>query len=167
MRINATLRVVLLAAATRQTVGFGVRPTWGGTGLAKHYCVPQRQLRLFATSDGIQLVGKDEMEEILKDFERGENSGYVVLDVRNPEEVESTGKLSPNVVTCPLSSLKDALQMDSEEFKSTYGCAKPTPDDTVVFSCAAGKRAQMAAEMLKDEYPKCVVYTGGAKEWFE
>jgi rhodanese-related sulfurtransferase len=107
------------------------------------------------------------MEEILDDFERGENSGYVVLDVRNPEEVDSTGKLSPKVVTCPLSSLKDALQLDSEEFESTYGCAKPTPDDTVVLTCAAGKRAQMAAEMLKDVYPKCVVYTGGAKEWFE
>jgi rhodanese-related sulfurtransferase len=107
------------------------------------------------------------MEEILDDFERGENSGYVVLDVRNPEEVDSTGKLSPKVVTCPLPSLKDALQLDSEEFESTYGCAKPTPDDTVVLTCAAGKRAQMAAEMLKDVYPKCVVYTGGAKEWFE
>ena len=137
------------------------------------------------------MVGKEEMEEILEDFEQG-GSGYVVLDVRNPDEVEKTGKLSPNVITCPLPDLKDALQMDSEKFESTYGSPKPSPDDTIVLTCAAGKRlvlattlyscpiaqtkthifcfvysAQMAAEMVKDEYPKCVVYTGGAKEWFE
>ena len=86
------------------------------------------------------------MEEILEDFEQG-GSGYVVLDVRNPDEVEKTGKLSPKVVTCPLPELKDALQMDSEKFESIYGCPKPSPDDTVVFTCAAGKRLVVATTL--------------------
>jgi rhodanese-related sulfurtransferase len=145
MRINAILGVVLLAASTRQAVGFVVRPKWG-TRLATHY-TPQHQSRLFGTSKDIQLVGKEQMEEILEDFEQGE-SGYVVLDVRNPDEVEKTGKLSPNVITCPLPDLKDALQMDSEKFESTYGCPKPSPDDTIVFTCAAGKRLVFATTPL-------------------
>lgn len=145
MRIkNTTIRVVVLAAVIRQAVGFVVRPMWDNR-LATHYD-PQHQLRLFGTSEDIQFVRKEEMEEILEDFEQG-GSGYVVLDVRNPDEVEKTGKLSPNVITCPLPDLKDALQMDSEKFESTYGSPKPSPDDTIVLTCAAGKRLVLATTL--------------------
>jgi rhodanese-related sulfurtransferase len=147
MRINnATIRLVLLAAVTWQAAGFVVRPTLVGARLVATHYVPQYQLRLFGTSKDIQLVGKEQMEEILEDFEQGE-SGYVILDVRNPDEVEKTGKLSPNVITCPLPDLKDALQMDSEKFESTYGSPKPSPDDTIVLTCAAGKRLVLATTL--------------------
>ena len=116
----------------------------------------------------IQFVGKEEMEEILEDFEQGD-SGYCVLDVRNEDEVESTGKLSKSVITCPLLKIKElhAFELHPEDFEEEFGFVKPHFDDTLVFTCAAGKRAQMAAELAAiDGYPNIVVYTGGANEWF-
>lgn len=108
------------------------------------------------------------MEEILEDFDQGE-SGYCVLDVRNEAEVEMTGKLAEGVITCPLPKLQEmhAFELHPQDFQEEFGFEKPHFDETLVFTCAAGKRAQMAAELAAiDGYPNIVVYKGGSNEWF-
>ena len=49
------------------------------------------------------------MEGILESYEKSgrKDSGYVVMDVRNENEVASTGKLSPGVITLPLPVVAD------------------------------------------------------------
>ena len=109
------------------------------------------------------------MEGILESYEKSgrKDSGYVVMDVRNENEVASTGKLSPGVITLPLPVVADAFGKTNEDFGATYGFDKPQPEETLVFSCLSGKRAGMAAETVRGKgYSKIVVYKGGAKEWF-
>eukprot|EP00531_Pseudo-nitzschia_arenysensis_P020041 CAMPEP_0116123070 /NCGR_PEP_ID=MMETSP0329-20121206/4550_1 /TAXON_ID=697910 /ORGANISM="Pseudo-nitzschia arenysensis, Strain B593" /LENGTH=136 /DNA_ID=CAMNT_0003616957 /DNA_START=313 /DNA_END=723 /DNA_ORIENTATION=- len=129
--------------------------------------------RLFSTADGPTLtnVDKEGMEEIVEDYEQGgrEESGYVVMDVREESEVAQSGKVSPNTITLPLSLIgsQNVFAMDDDEFEIVCGFPKPTPDETLVFSCAAGVRSKNAcAYAAQAGYTKLVNYMGGAYEWF-
>ncbi len=127
----------------------------------------------FGAGEGssIQNVGKDEMEEILDDYESGgrEESGYVVIDVREPHEIAFTGKLSPNTHTLPLGMIAqyNVFSLDADEFEEVCGFAKPEPSETLVFSCAAGIRSAHACKFAaQNGYSMLVNYKGGANEWF-
>mmetsp|Transcript_55734 Transcript_55734/g.156399 ORF Transcript_55734/g.156399 Transcript_55734/m.156399 type:complete len:193 (+) Transcript_55734:56-634(+) len=133
--------------------------------------------RLFSSGGGsqeqVQLrnVGKEEMEEIIEDYEAGgrEDSGYLVLDVRELHEIEYTGKLSPNTQTLPLQMLaqQNVFALDEDDFEELCGFPKPTPDETLVFSCAAGVRSVHAAQFAAaNGYTKLINYMGGANQWF-
>ena len=111
------------------------------------------------------------MEEILEDYEEGgrEESGYVVMDVREPMEVASTGSLSPNTINLPLQLLaqQNVFALDGDDFEEVCGFPKPTFDETLVFSCAAGIRSVHAAQFAAmNGYTNLVNYKGGANEWF-
>ena len=106
-----------------------------------------------AAAVDISHIGKTEMQQILDDYEHGGRDGrteeeeessshtYVVIDVRTEPEIYATGKLSPAVHTLPLQVILQAnvFQMDPDEFEDLCGFEKPTPDETLVFTCAAGK----------------------------
>ena len=111
------------------------------------------------------------MDSILDEYEelgRAE-SGMLVLDVRNQDEIEYTGKLSPNTITLPLPAIMtyNIFALDEDEFEDLCGFSKPTPDETLVFSCAAGIRSVHAAKIAAQAgYSKLVNYGGGSNEWF-
>jgi len=116
-------------------------------------------------------VNKEQMEGIIKDYEQGgrEESGYVVMDVREKNEVAATGKVSPNTQNLPLSVMRsqEVFKLDEEKFKRVCGFPKPSPDETLVFSCASGMRSRKAcAYAAQFGYTKIVNYMGGAYEWF-
>lgn len=116
-------------------------------------------------------IGKEEMEEIIDDYEAGgrEESGYVVMDVREKHEVDATGKVSPNTYTLPLSLIgnQQVFAMDDDEFEVICGFEKPNPDETLVFTCAAGIRSVNACSYAAESgYTKLINYKGGAYEWF-
>ena len=56
------------------------------------------------TTGTLKHVALEEMKGIIEDYEElgREGSGVVVIDVRNPDEIARTGKLSPNTHTCLL-----------------------------------------------------------------
>ena len=84
-------------------------------------------------------------------------------------EVAMSGKVSPNTHTLPLSIVQSQMvfEMDEDEFEIVCGFPKPTPDETLVFSCAAGIRSKTAcAYAAQGGYMKLVNYMGGAYEWF-
>ena len=84
-------------------------------------------------------------------------------------EVAASGQLSPNTQTLPLSmiSQQKVFEMDEDEFEIVCGFPKPLPDETIVFSCAAGIRSVQAAQWAAHAgYTKLVNYQGGAYEWF-
>ena len=130
--------------------------------------------RLFSSpSDEGQLTNIDKaaMQEIVEDYEEGgrEDSGYVIMDVREEHEVAATGKVSPNTITFPLQKLMqyNAFKLEPDEFEEVFGFEKPTPDETLVFSCAAGIRSVHAAQIAAmGGYTKLVNYMGGANDWF-
>lgn len=119
----------------------------------------------------IRQIGKAEMKQIVDEYaESGrEGSGYVVIDVRFEDEIQMTGKLSPNTITLPVPIIMqyNVFAMDAEEFEEVCKFEKPEMDETLVFSCAAGIRSQQAAFFAaKAGYTKLVNYAGGANEWF-
>lgn len=79
-------------------------------------------------------IDRKEMEEIVEDYEEGgrEDSGYVVMDVREEHEVAFTGKVSPNTITLPLQKLAqyDGFALEPDEFEEVFGFEKPTPDES-------------------------------------
>jgi rhodanese-related sulfurtransferase len=135
--------------------------------------------RLYLSSGGtsgsgmppLQNIGLEEMEEIVDDYENGgrEESGYVILDVREEYEIAETGKISPKTHTLPLQKLMqvNGFALEEDEFLDVFGFDKPALDETLVFSCKAGIRSVSAAQLAGlNGYGKLVNYKGGANEWF-
>uniref|UniRef100_A0A7S1D809 Rhodanese domain-containing protein n=1 Tax=Cyclophora tenuis TaxID=216820 RepID=A0A7S1D809_CYCTE len=116
-------------------------------------------------------VGRVEMKAIVEDYEElgREGSGFIVMDVRNPDEINYTGKLSPNTLTVPLPAIMqmNLFELEAKEFEEVCGFAKPMLEETIVFSCAAGIRSVHAANIAAQAgYSNLVNYMGGANEWF-
>ena len=121
-------------------------------------------------AEGIPRINKSAMKEIIEDVENSsrEESGYCIIDVRGKDEIQFTGKLNDVVETLPLPYIAEgALVMDDEDFKEEFGFEKPSLDETIVFSCAAGIRSQHAGQFAKMAgYTDILDYMGGANEWF-
>ena len=123
------------------------------------------------TPPPINRIQMDVFSQIVDEYESEgrEASGYVLIDVRGFEEVAFTGKVSPNTHTLPLPSIaqEGAFALDEDDFEEKYGFAKPSLDETLVFTCKAGVRSNYAAQYAAMAgYGKLFDYIGGADEWF-
>ncbi|KAG7346979.1 rhodanese-like domain containing protein [Nitzschia inconspicua] len=191
--LHASSNLALLHMAARRSIGamaftpVGIRvpsssilktPVEVSSSTRVHLgSLPSTTTRLFSSTgpsgEGltIQNIGKEEMEEIVEDYEEGgrEESGYVIIDVRESDEIAFTGKVSPNTLHVPLGVLAQyqIFNMDDDEFEEVCGFPKPTLDETIVFTCAAGIRSTHACNFAAQSgYSKLINYRGGANEWF-
>lgn len=124
-----------------------------------------------SAAQDIRHIGKTEMKEIVGEFTSlgREESNYCIIDVRNPDEVAYTGSLAAGVPTLPLPVIMEtnAFGLDADEFAEQFGFDKPTMDEIIVFSCAAGIRSVYACQLAAPHgYTSLVNYSGGANEWF-
>lgn len=93
----------------------------------------------------------------------------VVLDVRTPEEIRTTGgPLAHGGMTAsnlPLSDIEaGALRLSADDFEAKYGFAKPEKRQTVVMNCKAGLRGGAACKLAEAEgYEKVVNNAQGAR----
>jgi rhodanese-related sulfurtransferase len=121
-------------------------------------------------SNGMQHIHFDQMEEIVNDYEKnGDQSEYIVIDVRTDEEVVYTGKISPSVCTLPVQVIMqyNVFSLDHDDFEELCGFPKPEPDQTIVFTCKAGIRSVYACQYASQSgYTKLMNYVGGSSEWF-
>jgi len=122
-------------------------------------------------SSSFQNVGYDQMHDLVDEYEDlgREGSNIVIIDVRTHPEVQATGKISPHTHTVSVQALieYDLLHMNSQPFEEMTGFAKPTFDETLVFTCAAGIRSVVACQAAQRAgYTSLINYTGGANEWF-
>ena len=93
----------------------------------------------------------------------------ITANILEENEIAMSGKISPNTLTLPLSIVgsKGVFELDEDDFERICGFPKPSPDETLVFSCAAGVRSKNAcAYAAQAGYTKLVNYMGGAYEWF-
>jgi rhodanese-related sulfurtransferase len=114
-------------------------------------------------------IDKPQMNEIIDEAESSESSNYVVIDVRNVDEINYTGKLSPSVHTLPLPYIAQygVFNLDADEFEEQFGFAKPELDQTIVFTCKAGIRSMHAGQFaIQAGYTDIISYNGGSDEWF-
>ena len=177
VRARAMQRMVVLSVLICPARAFMNRKITTFLPLSVSLHVPvQPSARFFSATPGtarpdIQNVGREHMEEIIEDYEEGgrDASQYCVIDVRTEEEVNRTGKLGENVYTLPVQviQLSKVFEMEPDEFLETCKFEKPSPDETLVFSCAAGIRSVSACQFAAQAgYTKLINYTGGANEWF-
>jgi rhodanese-related sulfurtransferase len=132
--------------------------------------------RLFSSvTPNIQHIGKAEMRQILEECQSSSSSGdedrnhFCVIDVRTFEEVTRTGPLSDVVHTLPIQTVveRQVFALDGDDFEEIAGFAKPSTDQTLVFSCAAGVRSVYACHFAAQAgYSNLINYTGGSNEWF-
>ncbi|XP_013200326.2 uncharacterized protein LOC106142922 isoform X1 [Amyelois transitella] len=102
-------------------------------------------------------------EDMLKVINRPEK---LIIDVRNPDEVNNTGKI-PSSINIPLSSMQDVLTtMSNDEFQRQYKRRKPSASDELIFYCQSGRRSSEALDKaLKLGYTKSKTYLGSWNDW--
>lgn len=117
-------------------------------------------------------IDKAQMSELIQAVEDSTSespSEYVIIDVRNVDEINFTGKLSPVVQTLPLPYIAQygVFSMDAEEFEENFGFVKPELDQTLVLTCKAGIRSMHAAQFAAQAgYTNIINYAGGSDDWF-
>uniref|UniRef100_A0A182NH53 Rhodanese domain-containing protein n=1 Tax=Anopheles dirus TaxID=7168 RepID=A0A182NH53_9DIPT len=75
----------------------------------------------------------------------------LLIDVRNPNELEETGKI-PTSINIPLDVVTKAFgpETSEAEFAQRYGVAKPGLDHYLILSCRTGRRSQMALDAIAE-----------------
>ncbi|KAL5348114.1 Thiosulfate sulfurtransferase rdl2, mitochondrial [Pseudogymnoascus australis] len=73
----------------------------------------------------------------------------ILIDVREPGELRTTGRI-PTSVNLPLSSCPDAFFLPADEFEERFGFEKPREGRGVVFYCKAGVRSRAAAALASE-----------------
>lgn len=83
----------------------------------------------------------------------------VIVDVREPGELQSTGRI-PGAVNIPVTSQPDSFHISDDDFEDRFGYARPGRDRELVFYCKAGVRGRAAAGLAREagwsaigEYP--------------
>lgn len=121
-------------------------------------------VRRLATSNvrRFTTIDKAEMQNMIT------KSQVFVFDVRDPNEVDGGHIEAANFNHIPLEEIDEALALNDSNFKLIYEIKKPQKDDTIVFYCMAGMRAEDAALQFEAVgYNKVHLYPGGWKEWVE
>jgi rhodanese-related sulfurtransferase len=121
----------------------------------------QQQQHRFYSSNAIT-------KQELKDLIEKRDSDYLLIDVRNTEELEGNMPLIPTAVNIPLPDFGSALMMaDSKRFESMYGIKKPSHNDKIICYCRSGRRSQSACEILEQlQFDNVYNYEGSALDWY-
>jgi rhodanese-related sulfurtransferase len=85
----------------------------------------------------------------------------LIVDVREPAEVEASGKVA-GAVHHPRGMLEFRADADTPYHDKNFSKEK-----TVIFYCASGGRAALAGKVLKDMGYGQVFNMGGFKDWAE
>ena len=92
----------------------------------------------------------------------------LIIDVREPGEIEKLGKIPGAVINCPLGDIAAAFDMSAEEFQRSYGCEKPDSEDQILTLCAMGIRSAKALCILSGKgYSNLSNYRGSFIDWHE
>ncbi|KAI1348703.1 Rhodanese-like domain-containing protein [Xylaria sp. FL0043] len=88
-----------------------------------------------------------------------------LIDVREPSELSSTGRI-PGALNIPITTSPDSFHITPEEFEDRFGFPRPEKNDEVVFYCKAGVRSRAAAGIAREAGWKDVgEFPGSWVEW--
>ncbi|KXX82139.1 Thiosulfate sulfurtransferase RDL2, mitochondrial [Madurella mycetomatis] len=95
------------------------------------------------------------------------DSSITIIDVREPAELQQTGRI-PGAINVPITSAPDSFHISDEEFEDRFGYPRPGRDTEVVFYCKAGVRSRGAAGLAKEAgWAKVGEFPGSWVEWYE
>lgn len=89
----------------------------------------------------------------------------MITDVREPEEVISTGRI-PGAINIPITSAIQSFHISADDFMDLYGFEKPEPSTPLIMYCKAGIRARSAAGLAQHAgYQNVGEYPGSWLDW--
>ncbi|KAJ1661085.1 hypothetical protein IWQ61_000074 [Dispira simplex] len=95
------------------------------------------------------IVKYKQLMDILRHIDPlAERCSTVVIDVREPSEIQETGVI-PKSQALPVGQVEEALGLGDQAFKQRYGFQKPLVNDQMVFYCRSGARSGQAMEVAK------------------
>ncbi|KAF7397212.1 hypothetical protein HZH68_008434 [Vespula germanica] len=99
-------------------------------------------------------------------LEAQKNDSVLIIDVREPSEIDETGKL-PGSVHIPMGDVANTLtNLSEEDFVKKFNKSKPNNNTKIILSCRSGKRSGMVQEELqKIGYENVYNYMGGWLNW--
>jgi len=88
----------------------------------------------------------------------------VVVDVREPSEIQATKKVVADAINVPLGQVVAAFNsLDDADFASKFSGKRPAKDDTIVFACARGMRSRSACDAVESfGYTDVINFADGA-----
>ena len=104
---------------------------------------------------GIESIGALEAKDML---DRGE---AVIVDVREPAELQTTGK-----VPGALNIARGAIEAQAQSAAPDFAPMLPK-DKAIILYCGSGKRSDAAGRILRDLGYEKVLNLGGLKDWAE
>ncbi|ETS82530.1 hypothetical protein PFICI_04406 [Pestalotiopsis fici W106-1] len=113
------------------------------------------------SATGSKIYDFDEIKTLSQDPE----SSIQIIDVREPGELASTGRI-PGAKNIPITTSPDSFHITAEEFEDRFGFERPTPEDEVIFYCKAGVRSRAAAGIAREAgWSKVGEYPGSWADW--
>ncbi|XP_043594754.1 thiosulfate sulfurtransferase/rhodanese-like domain-containing protein 3 isoform X1 [Bombus pyrosoma] len=94
------------------------------------------------------------------------DSSVLIIDVREKEEIDETGKL-PGSIHIPMGDVANTLlSLSEKDFKERFNKEKPSKNTKIILSCRSGKRSGMVQEEIqKLGYENAYNYVGGWLDW--
>ncbi|EFY85335.1 Rhodanese domain protein [Metarhizium acridum CQMa 102] len=112
---------------------------------------------------GSRIWSFDEVKQLVDGKRASEN--IVIVDVREPLELQTTGKI-PGAINIPVTSAVQSFHISDADFEDTYGFERPSRDTTLLFYCKAGVRAKSAAALAKHAgWENVGEYPGSWLDW--
>lgn len=113
------------------------------------------------SATGSKIYDFEEIKTLSQDAE----SSIQIIDVREPGELASTGRI-PGAKNIPITTSPDSFHITAEEFEDRFGFERPSPEDEVVFYCKAGVRSRAAAGIAREAgWSKVGEYPGSWADW--
>ena len=94
----------------------------------------------------------------------GENSAVLLVDVREPLEVQAYGSI-PTSINIPMGNAEKELSLAPDAFKEKYG-KTISKDKKIIFYCRSGTRCEIVTQTaLNSGYTNAIIYKGSALDW--
>jgi thiosulfate:glutathione sulfurtransferase len=112
-------------------------------------------------------IKRDELKQLIDSRQTiGENSSILLIDVREPMEVQTYGSI-PTSINIPMNDVAKELSLTPDAFKQKYGKVI-SKDKKIIFYCRSGTRAEFNTKQALDKgYVNATLYKGSALEWAE
>lgn len=110
-------------------------------------------------------VKRDELKQLIDSRQTiGENSSILLIDVREPIEVQTYGSI-PTSINIPMNDIDKELSLTLDIFKQKYGKTL-SKDKKIIFYDRSGSRSEETTKTALDKgYVNATHYKGGALEW--
>ncbi|KAL2267505.1 hypothetical protein VTJ83DRAFT_4782 [Remersonia thermophila] len=158
LRVQQTREASVLLSPSRQQKQLSIRAPRCATAVARRACY---------STESAEKPSKIWDFEAVRKLAASPDKSVVLVDVREPHELQETGKI-PGAVNIPITSAADSFHITDAEFEDRFGRARPPRDAEVVFYCRAGVRCRAAAGLARDAgWTKVGEYPGSWLEWVE